>query len=484
MSTLAEELDELLAVISTLKTKRVVPRDQHRPTRLAAEKVARAMDSATELTEAHIEQVRLALIAAQQSGQDLSRLPIRLLRDAISLLWPSGHDGIDRKRLRHAILVHVGSTKSMLRRLIDSWLLHFTRDDDSFVDISRQIDRHLAADHAGMLAVWKEINRAHDLFDAKAGPDNLASKILSDTSIDILSECRLDTPSRANGGYLREIHFSVCRRLPKLLGEKDAEDSLGRAMGFFAPDGTLRFHVAERKTHGAMADALVAPWSDPRRQPSERMKSEVLAYLRLHLGDPRVNNEHRWDGASQRTRQTVRTWLSKLSLDAFFDVVGRFAGDAGMGHQWEARKAFWGACLREGHISDSWLVLGANVARSIADNRELRGSYGRLQDGNRNHSVLLIKIGNLVFSEWTFNGKIRAWQEDSKGAPVLFRTTGYSRSEVTGDGLQFPAPLHRPDLRTTDPDGASHVQGVWQGRVAALIRRKVSIALPAHMWRL
>lgn len=484
MNTLAEELDELLAAISTLKTKRVVPIDRHRPTRVAADKVARAMDSSAILTEAHIEQVRLALITAQQRGQDLSRLPIRLLRDAISLLWPSADDGIDRKKLRRAILAHVGSTKSMLRRFIDSWLLQFTHDDGGFVDDGRQIDRHLAANHTGMLAVWKDIHDAHDLFDAKLGPDNLASIILSDRDIDILSECRLATPSRANGGYLRAIHFAVCRKLPKLLGERKAEDSLERAMGFFAPDGTLRFHIAERKTHGIMADALVAPWADSRRQPSERMKSEVLAYLRLHLGDPRVNNEHRWDGASQRTRQTVRTWLSKLSLDAFFDVVGRFAGDAGMGHQWEARKAFWGACLREGYISDSWLVLGANVARSIADNRELRGSYGRLLDGNRNHSVLLIKVGNVLFAEWTFDGKIRAWQEDSKGAPPLFRTTGYSRSEVTADGLQFPPPLHRPDLPTTGPDGAAHFKAVWQGRVAALIRKKVSIALPPHMWRL
>jgi hypothetical protein len=152
-----------------------------------------------------------------------------------------------------------------------------------------------------------------------------------------------------------------------------------------------------------------------------------------------------------------------------------------MGHQWKARKAFWGTCLQKGHIRDSWLVLGDNVARSIADKAELRGSYGRLIDGDPNHSVLLMQIGNLVFSEWTYNGKLRAWPNDWKNAPRLFGSS-YQRSQVTADGLQFPAPADRPDLGTTRSDGVSHTV-VWQGRVAALLRRKEGIILTPDDWR-
>jgi hypothetical protein len=172
----------------------------------------------------------------------------------------------------------------------------------------------------------------------------------------------------------------------------------------------------------------------------------------------------------------VRAWLSKLSLDAFFNVVGQFAESAGMNHQWRAREAFWGACLRNNHIEDSWLVLGENVARAIRGNRELQGSHGRLIDGNANHSVLLMRIGDTVFAEWSHNGKLRGWATDWKNAPKLFRTT-YSRSELTAAGIQFPAPRFRPDLGTTDNNGLTHHAGVWQGRVAELLRTREGFVL-------
>jgi hypothetical protein len=376
MTLLAGQLERLRDLAVSLKTRSIFPGNQARPTRLVLERVLKALDISPALPKDRMEQVKREIIAAQHRGADLSTLSAPLIRDAVWLLWPAADDGIERQRLLNVILSRVGDTTAILRRLLDAWLLHFSADDDRFHDVGRRIDRHLAGNVTGILANWKEINAAYDLFDAKGGPDLLASRLLGEASADVLTACRLDGPIRAKSGYLRATHFALSTRLPKLLSGNTASDALERAMRFYAPDGQLRFDKSEKETHGAMADALVAPWgTTQQRQPSEALESEVLTQLRLHLGDPRVDHERLWDGASQRTRQTVRSWLSKLSLDAFFDVVGRFAGNAGMGHQWQARKAFWGACLREGHIRDSWLVLGSNVARSVADNRELRGSY-------------------------------------------------------------------------------------------------------------
>ncbi len=478
MKALATELELLRNLVGTLPKRRVLATNQLRPTRRVADQVLAQWDEVTKVSEERLATARRAILAAQRVGDDLWSLPVSILRDAVWLLWPEAKDGIDRIRLRRAIMDHAGTTTSILRRLIDAWLLHFS-DDDSFIEVGRRIERHLATPQVGLLDFWKETQRAYDLFNATQGPAQLASRLLKEPEPRTLTACRLDTPVRAVSGYLREVHHALCDKLPEFIAGESGSDMLGRATRFYSPDGELRFD--EPRANGAMADGLVGAWHQKSRQPSERLKLEVLTYLRRHLGDPRVDHRGRWAQASSRTRQTVRGWLSKLSLDAFFDVVGRFAGSAGMGHQWKARKAFWGACLQKGHISDSWLVLGDNVARAIADKPELRDCYGRLIDGDPNHSVLLMQIGGLVFSEWTYNGKLRAWPNDWKNAPRLFELR-YRGSEVKADCLQFPAPAGRPDLATTRSDGVSHT-AVWQGRVAALLRRKEGIVLEPDDWR-
>ena len=479
MSILTSELDRLRDVVAMLPTRRVLPPNQMRPTRRVLERILKALDVVPDLPEARLKQVKRDIIAAQQNQTDLSTLPARLLRDAVWLLWPDSSDGVNRALLRRAVLAHVGTRKSMLRRLIDVWLLQFSRDDVSFVDVGRHIDRHLAAGHSGMLGLWKESHRAYDLFNATRGPDQLASRILAESEAHTLAACRLDNPARATSGYLRAVHFALSARLTKLLASGQGTVVLARAIRFYVLDARLRF--VEKEPNGAMADAMVSPWIKAQRQPSDRLRSEVLAHLRQHLGDPRVDARQRWGGASSETRQAVRGWLSKLSLDAFFDVVGQFAGNTGMGHQWQARKAFWATCLRKDFIQDSWLVLGDNVARAVAHNHELRGSHGRLADGNANHSVLLMRVGQLTFAEWSHSGKLRAWPVDWKNAPALFRPR-YHRIELTESGLQFPPPEERPDLPLTSSDGVSHVAGVWQGRVAALLRRKEGLRILPSEW--
>ena len=473
MKELAAELAKLRDVVTALPKRRVLPTTHIRPTRRVLERVLNALDVTPALPEARLDQIKREIISAQRNGTKLSTLPRRTLRDSCALLWPNASDGIDRPSLRQAVAAHTGTSRSMLRRLIDAWLSHFSGVDKSFTDISHLIVRRLADDHGGILGVWKRGHQLYNLFDATRGPSNLAGRLL-DCDGDVLAECRLDTASRATSGYLRSVHFALSRSLPVALRAEKSTDVLRRASGFYVLENRLRFD--EKEPNGIMADGLVAPWTVMKGQPSEHVRSEVLAYLRQHLGDPRVDGRQRWTGASEETRRTVRGWLSKLSLDAFFNLVGRFAANAGMDHQWKAREAFWSDCLRKNHIVDSWLVLGYNVARAIGDNRDLQGSYGGLADGDANHSVLLMKIGSTIFAEWSHNGKLRAWSSDWKNAPQLFGGR-YTRSQLIATGIQFPPPDNRRDLTHTNSDGLTHHHGIWQGRVAALLLKKEGIEL-------
>lgn len=82
-----------------------------------------------------------------------------------------------------------------------------------------------------------------------------------------------------------------------------------------------------------------------------------------------------------------------------------------------------------GHIEEAWLALGWD-ARTVAKKLQVdeRGmGFGRLEGGAApNQSVLLLKIGHLVFTEWSHNGSLRAYVDGERGTPRLMRlnTTG------------------------------------------------------------
>jgi hypothetical protein len=473
MSTLQSELQKLREIVRAFPARRVLPQNQIRPTRRMLERVLKEIDADAFLPDARLDLVKRQILEAQRSGAGLATLPRSILRDATAVLWPDAADGIDRTDLLHAILQLAESQRSALRRLIEAWILQFDPKNPSVQKAGIAIQRLLQSEHRGILEIWKDISVTYGFFDAATGPELLADRILEEDA-DALAAHRLDHPLRAVSGYLRATHFALSLRLPRMLRQDDASDTIRRSIRFYAPDGKLRFD--EPLPNGAMADALVGAWSTKGDQPSIILRAEVLAFLKRHLGDPRIDVAQRWSGASAETRRTVRAWLSKLALDAFFNVVGRFARNVGMDHQWKSRENFWGQCLRKDLIRDSWLVLGDNVARAIAGHQELQGSYGRLSEGDANHSVLLMQIGNLVFAEWSHNGSLRAWPSDWKNAPSLFRSY-YSRAELTAPCIQFPPPAGRNDLTTTGTGGLTHHAGTWQGRVAALLRSREGIRL-------
>lgn len=481
MSFLGVELEKLRELLGTLPARQMLPSGQVRPTRRALERVLKTLDASAVPPKDRLQATRRAIVVAQRAADGLAALPPRLLRDAVWLLWPEANDGVDRTELHDAVKRRLGRDGVLLRRLIDAWLVGFDASDDTFVGFGRQIDRNLAANHMGLLALWKEVHQAYELFDGVNGPERLATRLLDDSSGKQLEACRLDTPARAASGYLRAVHLAMSEKLPGRLQRDRAFEIFERAIRFYAPEDRLRFD--EPEPNGAMVDGLVGAWFRPGRLPSDRLRTEVLSFLRQHLGDPRTDHARRWNSASEKARQKVRSWLSAMTLDAFFDVLGRFAGNAGMGQQWAARKAFWGALLKAGYISDSWLILGENIARAMSDNAELRGSYGRLDDATApNQSVLLIRIGDLTFSEWTYVGKLRAWRNDWAQAPKLFQSR-YRRGDVAKEGIQFPPPQGKEKLGSSSPDGISHINGVWQGRAAALLRAREGIVLNPNEWR-
>ena len=88
--------------------------------------------------------------------------------------------------------------------------------------------------------------------------------------------------------------------------------------------------------------------------------------------------------------------------------------------------------------------------------------FARLdRPSSRDHSVLLLKLGDLTIAEFSHNGRVWIWPpKDAKQAPRMYRST-YSVPDVTGAEIDF---VH-----------AGSETFRWQTNVADAIRRYTNI---------
>jgi hypothetical protein len=178
-----------------------------------------------------------------------------------------------------------------------------------------------------------------------------------------------------------------------------------------------------------LADVLVRPWYQ--KQPPEALRSQLLTYFVKHYGDPRpldaVHQGHHWQGVAEPTMQTVKRWMVGDTLRGFMRLLQLTADDI-----WRHRERFWMAYYDKGLIEEAWLALGSDATREAK--RDLRSGewaqYGTLGNGaSANQSMLLLRIGHVVFMEWSHNGSLRACLTDDASAPALYQPE-YNANEL------------------------------------------------------
>jgi EH_Signature domain len=300
---------------------------------------------------------------------------------------------------------------------------------------------------------------------------------------DVLSSAGLDEPLRAIGGFARAVYKQLLAIIGPLLKASQAQTSFERAIEFLEMGGKLRFSEPDAK--GIMARGLLAPWLGG-GVTAEPIQRHVQSTLLRHLGDPRIQKSQ-WLHAGDDAATIMRGWLARASLIAFFDLIAEHAPD----EHFRYRRAFWTACLKNPNandqpgIEDAWLALGRQIHTSARAVRDLNGAYARLEGGvSSNHAVLLLKIGNTVFCEWSHNGKLRAWPIDWANAP-RFLSRSYSRADLTAKGLPFPTNPRFGSRGSTDGNGLIHIgseRSYWQGSVARLLEQRVGLRVSANDW--
>jgi hypothetical protein len=427
--------------------------------------------------EAALEQVRKRLVAASRTG-DFSALRGDL-RDAAWLLWTNDRPLGRLPGLLNAVWAQAHRSNSTARALIEAWLNIFSQGDEAVAREGVSIRQYLLLHANPRMEFWRRVDRRVELFSAERGPRSLADWLVAgpEPVAEILEETGFSDPFRAAGGYMREVQRELMSKAPEALTRSNANDALGRIFAFIAPDGKLRFD--EPDARGEIARGLLQPWLQQEREPGEDISRRVQNFLLDHLGDPRLRAQ-RWHEAGEAAISLMRRWLTRASLRAFFKLISEYALDS----QFRYREAFWSTCIEKSLQAEAWLALGSRIHASARGIEDLKGAYARLEGASSDQAVLLLRINNTVFCEWSHHGALRAWPTDWPDTPTLGKPA-YSRASLRGQSLPFPPNRKYGSRGTSDGAGLHHHgsdQNRWQGSAAELLQRRAGIFLSSVDW--
>ena len=302
-----------------------------------------------------------------------------------------------------------------------------------------------------------------DLFDVERGPSRTADAIA--TSRRSFSEwVKLHGlwPSFGTSPFA-EASFNAFLKVRDPLDQVRRESEfVGVALGWAVNESDQFRYPASRIK---LAEALLLPWRQT--MPAEPLQNRIIAFLLKHYADPRIG-KNLWQGVSLEAQQVFNKWIAGRTLDLFFRILKETADSI-----WEYRQKFWTAYYRAGYLDEVWLALGPDATtalRKLDDTKSLKAA--KLLDCLKNQSVLLIRIGPIIFCEWSHDGRLRAQRIDARGAPVMYR------SYYEAEALRFHS-LDFNDGQTQDP-GLVHFssqKGGWQARARAFIRLHTGIQM-------
>ena len=359
--------------------------------------------------------------------------------------------------------------KSLKRRaaflaLLDAYLNSFRDDDDATQSLGSQLS-FIARDWPWRPRdLWPERFDAFNLLDAEIAPKRLAVAVLNANTppLQVLDQAGLGSAGRRRGGLAEAAFKIACRSI----ADRRGPSSLPHQQRLMA---WARDEVAPLGFPTSWPDyaaALFLPWTA--QEPAAEHKAAILDAAIAYAGDPRTRVRD-WRVVAPEARGVVIRWLTRASVEQFFDIVTETTARPDM---WADRRRFWTAYLRADHISAAWVAFGsagAIRARQAAQRNNDAGlsMFGRLASGGGRtpeHAALIMEIGDLIIVEWSHNGRWYAWPKISRDRPQLFRHNTRNLPDY--------APQ---ELMGAPESGVHHHEGGWKATVAHLIYRHTGL---------
>lgn len=368
--------------------------------------------------------------------------------------------------LPQALVAGPRRAKRWLTPLFFTYCESFSPADEVFRDYARRLLGNVNRGEGGFAQRLREMHRDIAFFDPDQVPGRLAAALMGDTrKLDEAFESLLLWP-RFTDTPLGDAVFKAAIGLgPQRLAEWAV---IVRLLDW---ERRLDARVVQTPHRIRFADALLKPWSGSAAP--DRIKSTLIEFFTRVYGDPRMagNRHYQWEGVSGAARSVLMGWLAGDTLRGFMRVLERTADPI-----WRFRQKFWMAYYNAGHIQEVWLALGSQAAwyaRQLqSDERGL--GYGTLDSGAAaNQSVLLLKIGHLVFTEWSHNGSLRAYLEDGEDTPELYQGSYHGYDLRAAESLDFHDGANvYPQLAHMNSSG-----GTWQRKARDFIRDHTGVQM-------
>lgn len=351
--------------------------------------------------------------------------------------------------------------KSLCRALIWTYLYHYSKHKPGVDSLGKWLSNAVNEWDWS----WADRQKNLKLFGNENAPANISRAVLNihQEVLTILDSCGL-AKNLQSGGMAQSAFEENVSNFVSLVKNNEIEHvipSLQRILDWAALDGT---QFSYPRLRDFFISNLLEPWNT--NIPKQEIRKLIQNFLLNHFGDPRLDTS-RWSGVSDIALNVMRSWLVERALAQFLDVVDELTRDADMKHQWRFRRAFWMSYYEKGFISDAWVAFASNggyQAKQIAKRNQDESwlSFGRLNgQGDSNHAVLILRIGDLTVADFSHNGKCRIWNKDNSHAPQPHQAM-YIRNNLTSRAdSEF---IHQ---------GSEHAG--WQRKVASEILSKTGV---------
>jgi hypothetical protein len=356
--------------------------------------------------------------------------------------------------------------KRWLTPLFFTYCEAFDPRDEWFADFAARLRTNLERSEGSFAERLKDLDRSLGLFTPQVAAPALAASLMGHpASLEMALEQHLLWPKFVETRLGAATFDAVLAS-----GDQRLSDS-ATVVRVLAWARLLGSPVSRSVHRVNFADSLLRPWQ--RRSPPDQLKATLIDFLVRDYGDPRMggNRQYQWRDVSPEALRVIMTWLAGDTLRGFMRILERTADEI-----WRYRQNFWMAYYQAGHVEEAWLALGpqaASLARRLqADERGL--GYGRLDGGAApDQSVLLLRIGNLVLTEWSHNGSLRACRDIDPDAPALYMRSYHGAELRAIQSMDFHDGMNQnPELRHMNSGG-----GTWQRKARDFIRRHTGVHL-------
>ena len=356
------------------------------------------------------------------------------------------------------------NSQACLRKLFSELLYYYPKDKNLLFKRLKKLYNSLDKQKRGN-QLLVEANTRFQLVEEK-GPLIIAQNILDtrkDFSLEVLPRIWLKEEHLISNGIGQSIVKELCYLAKKPIQKEDKivlECFLQYLSG--GDNNIVRFSDPT-----PIVSVLLRSFD--KKSPKQSIKTEITKFLDKYIGDPRFESE-KWINMDKE-KSIFLKWKIGETLKDFFELLSYTAKQAfDADRMWSYRKEFIETYWKAGYIKDAWIVLGKKAYKNRLKflNKDFQ-SYGKILKGvNHIHSVLLFQVGDLILSEWNYNGKVRIWNS-SKYSPKFYKKE-YSREEL----------IKKPKKEFIHSSPNTYC---WQKKLSRYIEKYTYISCPEYLQR-